>query len=435
MMRLLLCWSVWTLLIVGSQVRAETIAQIEGLQPVQWRVIWKSDPATNATFSWNTGAKGKLHQAHLLCDGPADAARDGLATEGSPVEGAEWRTIECQRNGKYTPSDDPVDQGRTLYYHHARLTGLEPNTRYRVVAESDGNRSSEMFFITAPREDVAVSLLYGGDSRSGHDERKTINRLMARIVAEQSASGRPRIMAFAHGGDYVRNGHVLGQWSRWMTDHELTIGPDGHLLPIIAARGNHDDGALFNEIFDFPVEDKNIYTTNMGPQLELITLSTETTTAGEQSRWLEQELARARPTHRWLLAQYHRPAFPAVKIPSGAILWVPLFEKYNLDLACEADGHCIKRTAPIRANKIDPTGVVYIGEGGLGVGQRTPKADRWYLKEPHGKVGSAHHVHLLTATDQGLTIRVVLLDNSVFDEATLPPRSESERNEPFAKQP
>ena len=48
----------------------------------------------------------------------------------------------------------------------------------------------------------------------------------------------------------------------------------------------------------------------------------------------------------------------------------PLFDKYHIDIALESDGHCMKRTAPIRHGKKDPTGIVYVGEGGLGVGQR-----------------------------------------------------------------
>ena len=429
----------WAISDWGRTAHAETIPHIKGLQPVQWRLIWKSDSATRATLSWNTGEAGRLHRVHLLRDGSADSPSNG--SDGAPagIPGADaseqpgWQIVACQRNGPFTGSDDEVDRKRMLYYHHARLTDLEPNSRYRVVLESDGHRSPEMVFITAPREDRGVSILYGGDSRSGHAERKAINRLMARLTAEQSISGRPRILALAHGGDYVRDGRVLGQWSRWMTDHELTVGADGRLLPIIAARGNHDRGAPFNEIFDFPVEDKNYYVTNIGPQMRIITLNTETTTSGTQAAWLEQQLAQTRPSHRWLLAQYHRPAYPAVKVPSGAMNWVPLFEKYNLDLACEADGHCIKRTAPIRNNQIDQSGVVYIGEGGLGVGQRTPKADRWYLRAPHGKVGSGHHVHLITATSQGLTCRVVLLGGSVFDKATWQPRGEAETTALFGE--
>ena len=47
-------------------------------------------------------------------------------------------------------------------------------------------------------------------------------------------------------------GVILSYGSRWMSDHELTVGPNGRLLPIIPARGNHDGGKLFNEIFAFP---------------------------------------------------------------------------------------------------------------------------------------------------------------------------------------
>jgi hypothetical protein len=95
-----------------------------------------------------------------------------------------------------------------------------------------------------------------------------------------------------------------------------------------------------------------------------------------------------------------------------------------VDLVCEADGHCIKRTPPIRGNRIDPTGVVYIGEGGLGVGQRTPKTWRWYLNTPQAKVGSGHHVQLLTFSPDELEIRVILLDGKVFDEHRLAARNQ-----------
>ncbi len=154
--------------------------------------------------------------------------------------------------------------------------------------------------------------------------------------------------------------------------------------------------------------------------MRLATLNTETSTAGDQRDWLASELAANRWRHRWYVCQYHKPAFPAVKVPSGALTnWVPLFEQYQIDLACEADGHVIKRTVPIKNMKPDPTGVVYIGEGGLGVGQRTPKTNRWYLQETKDNCGAAHHVHLLTFKPQQLDCRVIELEGKVFDEFTL----------------
>ncbi|MEX2170491.1 MAG: metallophosphoesterase family protein [Pirellulales bacterium] len=376
--------------------------KITGLNPVQWRVVWQNDPAHEAILSWSTGEAGEVHRVHLRKEGSAEAT-----------------IVDCQRSGMYTGTID--DQ--PLHFHHARLTELEPATRYNVQMESDGHKSPELHFYTAPADDAPVSLLFGGDSRSGWEERKQMNRLMVRLSEEQSKAERPPVLALAHGGDYIGDGRYLTEWSRWLSDHELTVGPAGRLLPIIAARGNHDSGPLFNEIFDFPPDDANYYAMDITPAVRLVTLNTQVSTAGDQQSWLDSELAAARPKHRWVACQYHIPAFPAVKVPGGALQsWVPLFEKYNVDLVCEADGHCIKRTAPIRDYKIDPTGVVYIGEGGLGVGQRTPKADRWYLNSPQAKTGSGHHIHLLTFSRDGLTIRTILMDGMLFDEATLQPR-------------
>ncbi|MCG8584526.1 MAG: metallophosphoesterase, partial [Pirellulales bacterium] len=282
---------------------------------------------------------------------------------------------------------------------------------------SDGKKSPEMWFITAPEEDKAVRLLFGGDSRSGHADRRRMNRRMARILEES-----PEILALAHGGDYIVTGSNLSQWWQWMADHELTVTDNGRLLPIIPARGNHDRGPIFDEIFDFPAGDGNYYAVDVSPQVQLVTLNTETSMAGDQKKWLESQLASARPERRWVIAQYHRPAWPAVKRPSSARQHaVPLFEKYNVDLVCEADGHNLKRTVPIRGGKQSADGIVYIGEGGLGVGQRTPKADRWFLQKP-GMATKGHHVHVLTFNPDRLDVKAIGMDGSTLDQYTREPR-------------
>ncbi len=372
--------------------------------PHNIRVVWKGDARHTATVSWTTASEGG---SHILRYRPAGSD--------------EWTSLECQRSGRHLGR---LEEGKRLYFHHARLADLEPGTRYDVECESDGEKQPRnLYFNTAPAEDLPVAILFGGDSRSGTAARQSINRMMARMVAEQTAAGRPTILALAHGGDFVADGRKLLQWYEWLTDHELTIGADGRLLPIIPTRGNHDVGPLIDELFDFPVGDGNYYTTDIGPQVRLTTLNTEISTAGDQQQWLTEELEANRRKFRWYLAQYHTPAFPAVKVPSTAYgSWVPLFEKHRLDLVCEADGHNIKRTSPILGNKIDPDGVVYIGEGGLGVGQRTPKTDRWYLKEVADKNSEGHHVHLLTFQQDHLDVRVIREGGETFDNFQISPR-------------
>ena len=78
----------------------------------------------------------------------------------------------------------------------------------------------------------------------------------------------------------------------------------------------------------------------------------------------------------------------------------------------------MKRTVPIRDGKKDPSGLVYVGEGGLGVGQRKTQGDRWYLNEG-GKAGSEHHVIQLDFTPDDMRVRFILMDGSTWDDHTI----------------
>lgn len=372
----------------------------QGLAPVHVRVIWTVSPESQATVSWTTGQAGARHVVHYDVQ-PRGGRPEAYASK-----------IDGQKNGRFSGKDPE------MYYHHAVLGGLRPSTTYYFVVASDGAASREFHFVTAPAEDVPFRLIFGGDSRSDAQSRRKMNAVMAAAMAKD-----PGILALCHGGDYISRGTRLLDWNEWLHDHEQAVTPEGRILPVIPARGNHErTGAQYDEVFNTPgAAGKNYFATKIGPELLLVALNTNVSTAGEQAAFLERTLRESAKT-RWQLALYHRPAYPAVKSPSsGKEAWVPVFEKFNLDLACEADGHNIKRTVPIRDDKHDPTGVTYIGEGGLGVGQRTPDDDLWYLEAP-GKAGKGHHYFLLDVRRDGLRVRVILMDGQVFDDHTLAPR-------------
>lgn len=165
------------------------------------------------------------------------------------------------------------------------------------------------------------------------------------------------------------------------------------------------------------------HTIQLTEDVNLVTLDTNYSAKGPQEQWLEKQLVALRPRSKWLITNYHRPLFPAVKsVSSQAAVFVPLFEKYNVDLSLESDGHCIKRTVPIRNGKKDPTGVVCLGEGGLGVGQYKPKVDRWYLQDG-GYVSRGHHVMQLDFSAKGMSIETILLNGKVVDPYVMKPRS------------
>jgi hypothetical protein len=394
------CTCVVTMALTGGPVVAPSIAsgqtEVTGTQPAQWRLVWTSDPATEALVSWSTRDPG---QRHVVTFHSHDGSEKGtVSAESGPYRGSAGK----------------------LHYHHARLRDLSPGTRYHVTMQSDDRKSPQFWFLTANSEDQKISLIFGGDSRTDIKSRRDVNRLIAQLVEKH-----PEIIGFAHGGDYIASGGNLQQWSQWLSDHELTVTAQRRLLPIIPARGNHDPGEIFNQAFGFPDHDHNYYSVSLGPQVRLVTLNTNFNAGGDQRKWLADQLAASRPRYRWLLAQYHRPAYPAVKTPgSSRQHWVPLFEQHNVDLVCEADGHVIKRTVPIRKDRPDPTGVVYVGEGGLGAPQRQPLSDCWYLKSP-GMASRGHHVQLITFSENELVHRFIRLSGESIDTYRRSPRNSS----------
>lgn len=364
----------------------------EGTRPAQWRVIWQEDPAHQAIIAFSTED-----------DGTSTVYFDTEPRSG--VTAAYTSQVSCT-TGRYTFS--------LSRYHHCLLTDLEPSTTYYFVTQTEGDVSRELHFVTAPDDGRPFKLLFGGDSRSDQGQRREMNELIRRMVEQD-----PEILALAHGGDYIENGLSFGQWSDWMTDHELTITSAGRVLPVIPTRGNHESvGSLFGQVWADPPNDQ--YFSTVINDFWLITLNTETSQAGDQRDFLERQLEAAVQANAcFISAQYHRPAYPAVKSPGDALInWVPLFEQYDADLIFESDGHALKRTVPIRNEQEDPTGVVYVGEGGLGVEQRTPESDRWYLDF----AASQHHVQVLTVERTRLSYAAVAPDLTVVDAATFDSR-------------
>lgn len=372
------------------------------------RVIWTENPQNQAVVCWDTANEGRNHRFYYDTESRNAIAVDYKEVKNATVSGRYFMNPVKREVGTAYPV------GPDLYYHHAKLSGLEPDTVYYFVMASGDAVSREFHFRTASAGDEDLRIIFGGDSRTGVEDRRRINGLIAKMAEEDDS-----ILAFAHGGDYVGNGMNLKQWKSWMKDHELTITSAGKILPLIPARGNHEaKGPIYDQVLAFPGgEGTNYFASMLSPEVLFVTLNNCIEAGGEQKKFLETALSEAKDI-RWRVAQYHIPVYPAVKrqrMDKGFEDWVPLFEKYDLALACEADGHCIKRTVPIRNGKRDPTGVVYIGEGGLGVGQRTPDTERWYIQHP-GMVSQGHHFQLLSFTKTDLTIEVVRDNGKVIDK-------------------
>lgn len=389
------------------------------IAPRHLRVIWTERPSSHAIISWTTLLEpGDSHMVYF----------DTLSHSDSPVNEFLFQTAAL-KNGELTLHKDDRKTGVPKgYYHHAELRNLKPNTRYYFRVQSGENLSDEYYFITAPADDRSFSLIWGGDSRMGgkeyapHTARQNMNKRIKTLLDEN-----PDILAFNHGADYDQT----ADWRHlywWFEDHQMIVGDDNRLLPMIISRGNHDSAEGFTENFWLGDIDDYYYETHLSKGVTLLTLNTEISIAGNQRDWIEKSLSTNRLNKRWVLVNYHQPGYPAVKDFEGhhatAIRqnWVPLFEANNIDLALESDGHILKRTVPIRNDREDPSGIVYIGEGGLGVPQRKADTTRWFIKNP-GFAKSADNVHLIHFSQDSLVATAYAMNGEILDHYTRAPRN------------
>jgi len=335
-----------------------------------YRCSFRDDPATTIVISW--------------CD-------DGTSTNAKVFFG----TTDFGTNYQSYPFNHAIDRTQNykgLDHRFARLTGLTPNTIYFFVVHDDQGNSQRMIFKTLPdNANTPVKFIVGGDSRTGiigefeysqcRPRRQEANKLVAKI--------RPSFVAFS--GDYVYSipGFISATnaaWADWFTDWQLTITPDGQIIPLIPAFGNHELTDDIYNMFDVP-NNNTYYTLGIGGKLlRIYTLNTEIDCDATQQTWLSNDLqlhTNNTDEPYWKFAQYHYPFVPhANYAPNTTMIncWASLFQDYKVKLAAESHAHIIKATWPIVTSSAggsdngfirdDVNGIVYIGEGSWGAPMR-----------------------------------------------------------------
>jgi 3',5'-cyclic AMP phosphodiesterase CpdA len=250
------------------------------------------------------------------------------------------------------------------------------------------------------------------------------------------------------GGDIAytrgsRKGVLQGvEWEakRWQLFFEewqsAMVGADGRLIPLVAVLGNHDicsargtkrrASYMFYDVFAFPQPLAAYRVLDVGEELSLILLDTGhmTPIAGEQAAWLEGVLAE-REEVPYKMAVYHVGAYPAVYKYGGRTAtrvresWCPLFDRYHVRLAFEHHSHAYKRTHPIQSGKVDPEGVVYLGDGCWGVSPRTTVSlkEAWYL----ARAASKNHFFLVSVNQNACCVQAFGSEGQLLDAVEVAP--------------
>jgi hypothetical protein len=355
----------------------------------KYRIMWRDDPSTTMVIGWNQVS-----------------GSNPIVYYGTTDYGTNWLAYP------YSRTVDRAVVYKGMNNHFVRLSGLQSNQAYYFVIKDSEGTSKRFWFKTAPDDpSVRLSIIAGGDSRNNRIPRQNANKLVGKL--------RPHTVLF--GGDMTDKGYD-SEWRDWFDDWQLTNGSDGRMIPIIAARGNHEStNYIIVNLFD--VSSPNVYyALNMGGSLlRLYTLNTELSISGNQTTWLANDLT-SNSNVTWKIAQYHKPIRPHVASKAEATsqytYWAPLFYKHKVKLVIECDAHTTKTTWPIRPYtgsgssegfiRDDNSGTVYAGEGCWGAPLRRNDDDKPWTRNS----GMLNQFNWIFIDQEKIEVRTIKTDNA-----------------------
>jgi hypothetical protein len=287
-------------------------------------------------------------------------------------------------------------RGSEARYARCTLTGLHPDTTYRYAVRVDGQQVSSSSFATAAKSGPFRFTAFGDQGVS--------SRAVAVLNSLQQLSPRFHLLAgdlcYADSSGQGGPGDVFDpqQWDNWLNQND----PVGSYLPWMIAPGNHEMEPGFADHgyagflsrvaiggtspLAVPVASTFRYSCVGFVGLDSNDVSYEIPanrgwTQGQQTSWLDSTLAalRADPTIDFIVAYMHASPYSTSDAhgSEGGIResWVPLFDKYQVDLVISGHNHCYERTLPLRQGAItahtaqstdSELGTTYITAGGGG---------------------------------------------------------------------
>lgn len=376
------------------------IACLFGKEPTAVYLTWETDPTSTIAISWITAEEDDPSPLFLYREG-------------------NWETIESssQSLGEYS-------------VHRASIEKLSSDTEYsfRFGLSQSGEQAISYTFRTAPQNlERPLKFVIGGDLYLSTKLFRKMNQSIAREDPLFAVVGGDIAYAIKTNPLRISEGTLkrwiafLQEWSHQMRGHK------GRLIPLLVTSGNHDVATDDYELFFslFPLPQKRFYRAiDFKNYLSLILLDTGhfQPIQGQQSYWLGKTL-RARSEFPYLFAIYHEAAYPSYYSYEGAIpkkirtYWCPLFEQWGVQLAFENHNHAFKRTHPIKEGKIDPKGVIYLGDGCWGAPARKPK-EHWYLE----KKAKKNNVYLVELRSKKAQIKAIDLLGETLDEIEIAPK-------------
>ena len=334
-----------------------------------------------------------------------------------------------------------TDDGSTTYIHEATLTGLTPNTKYEYRVGYGTDRRSDWYRLETAGASVYNVLIYP-DSQSG-------DYSQWEEIVKNSALRTPRTALYISMGDLVDNGEHAYQWRTWLN----SIRPLSANVPLATTLGNHEMYTLDwkmrepyaylnyfavppngNEIFN-----RRYYSYDFG-DVHYVVLDTMLYESKHednhdthhpdlydvQVQWLRQDLTAN--TKKWTVVLMHRDPFQyAFDRPDASrdvgfneegVLFMPIFDEFNVDLVLSAHLHSYRNRGHVRNFDRDSSGPIYILTGIAGDARR-PKWKEHPLDVYVAPDRDKNNYMTMTVTPSKLIVKAFLPDGTQLDESVI----------------
>ncbi|MBO0831408.1 MAG: metallophosphoesterase family protein [Actinobacteria bacterium] len=349
--------------------------------PEQIHLTFGANPATSMTVSW--ASPGQAPGARVLLTGPGRAQSELPAVQRTYTDGL---------------------NGQTVWTYHAELNRLAPNTEYTYVVTADNDGAASPFqstFRTAPAGRMPFRFTSFGDlatpvtawvlsyEQSAHAVAavETFSPLFHLLNGDLCYADLNPTVQPAVWRDFNNNNQASAANRAWMPclgnhETEFNNGTQGftsyltrYRLPdngVPGFRGNWYKFQIGSVLFisldadDVIYQDNGAFVGGPGPFTPAAStgnppipagtsLYVRDYSGGQQTAWLERTLATARKNASidWIIVQMHQIACSTSITGNGSDRgireqWLPLFDKYNVDLVLNGHDHDYERSFPVR---------------------------------------------------------------------------------------
>jgi acid phosphatase type 7 len=304
-----------------------------------------TEPATSMAVTWRTVTEVKDAQVQIAEAG----VWIGFAKAAKQISARTEKTV--------------LDDGKIVFYYSAVMNELKPNTQYAYRVGGDKDWSEWSQFTTAKKEAATLQCVFFGDPQD--DIKEHVSR-----VFRQAYKKAPAANFWLFSGDLTSE-----PVDRQIEDLFYAAGFIFRMCPSVMVPGNHDN--MYKTESGVVVKDSNgkkvrtkILPSQWRAQFTLpengiaafhessywldyqgvrIIMLNSNDRLQEQAAWMDSVLADNPNT--WTIVSFHHPLYSAGRERddhSTRDAFLPIFDKYHVDLVLTGHDHAYARSYPLK---------------------------------------------------------------------------------------